>query len=284
MYQRLKKLKSHQIKKVYCRMMKVKNTSLKKDKMISKLLAPLQKKKYGFNDIFTQIIRWWDPTKPDYNKLYKQTQDLPDDIRDNILNFLGIGKKDKGWFIPSISYYNYIRKKLDNYNYEKEDENDTWEEINEKIRTWLDLLYKLDPDQKEDSFYLYYEKKDRYKMTWLHTQISVIAHYLSLIDYKPDSKKLPTIKEVLGNICEMKYDNDGKPTGCDMWTGTKLTVYFNPDKTKYFCNYYSKILKKSSEDTCEMPFDYPAFVNLWKYLSEEDKIKDFYKELYDIGV
>ena len=167
--------------------------------MISKLLAPLQKKKYGFNDIFTQIIRWWDPTKPDYNKLYEQIQDLPDDIRDNILNFLGIGKKIKdGSF---ISYYNYIRKKLDNYNYEKEDENDTWEEINEKIRTWLDLLYKLDPDQKEDSF-TYYEKKDRYKMTWLHTQISVIAHYLSLIDYKPDSKKLPTIKEVLGNICE----------------------------------------------------------------------------------
>ena len=30
MYQRLKQLKSHQIKKVYCRMMKVKNTSLKK--------------------------------------------------------------------------------------------------------------------------------------------------------------------------------------------------------------------------------------------------------------
>ena len=44
MYQRLKKLKAHQIKKIYCRMMKVKNTSLKKDKMISKLLAPLQKK------------------------------------------------------------------------------------------------------------------------------------------------------------------------------------------------------------------------------------------------
>ena len=44
MYQRLKKLKSHQIKEVYCKMMKVKNTSLKKDKMISKLLTPLQKR------------------------------------------------------------------------------------------------------------------------------------------------------------------------------------------------------------------------------------------------
>ena len=44
MYQRLKKLKSHQIKEVYCKMMKVKNTSLKKDKMISKLLTPMQKR------------------------------------------------------------------------------------------------------------------------------------------------------------------------------------------------------------------------------------------------
>ena len=267
-----------------CKEVGIKYNNDSKQKIISKLLEPLKKKKYGFNDIFTQIMRWWDPTKPDYDKLYKQIQDLPDNIQDNIFDFLGIGKKDKGWYEPSISYYNYIRKKLDNYNYEKADENDTWEEIRKKIRTWDNLLFELDPDQEGDSFYLYYEKKDRYKMTWLHTQISVIAHYLSLINYNPNNKKLPTIKEVLGNICEMEYDNDGKPIGCEMWTGTKLTVYFNPDKTKYFCNYYSTILKKSPEDTCEMPFDYPAFVNLWKYLSEEDKIKYFYKELYNIGV
>ena len=268
MYQKLKKLKSHQIKKVYCRMMKVKNTSLKKDKMISKLLAPLQKKKYSFN-ILTQIIRWWDPTKPDYNKLYEQIQDLPDNIRDNILDFLGIGKKDKGWYEPSISYYIYIRKKLDKY---------------EKEYEWADVLFELSSDQSGDMFYLYYKDEDKDKNSWLYTQISLIGHYLSLIGYNPNSKKIPTIKKVLGDICEMRHDNDGKPTGCDMWSGDKLTVYFNPDETKYFCNYYSTILKKSPEDTCDMPFDYPAFVNLWKYLSKEDKIKTFYKELNNIGI
>ena len=34
-----------------------------------------------------------------------------------------------------------FEKKLDNYNYEKEDENDTWEEIREKIR--LGMIYYL---------------------------------------------------------------------------------------------------------------------------------------------
>jgi hypothetical protein len=269
MYQRLTKLKSHQIKKIYCKIMRVKNTSLKKDKMISKLLLPLQKKKYSFNNIFTQIIRWWDPTKPDYNKLYKQIQDLPDDIQDNILNFLGIGEKDKGWYEPSISYYIYIRKKLEKY---------------EKKYEWADVLFELSPDQSGDMFYLYYKDEDKYKNSWLYTQISLIGHYLSLIDYNPNSKKIPTIKEVLGHICAMRYDqNRAEPVGCDMWT-TELPVYFNPSNTKYFCNYYSTILKKSSEDTCEMPFDYPAFVNLWKYFSKENKIKAFYEELNLIGV
>jgi hypothetical protein len=60
MYQRLKKLKSHQIKEVYCKIMRVKNTSLKKDKMISKLLAPLQKK-YRM-----EIMKKMSPKSKDY--------------------------------------------------------------------------------------------------------------------------------------------------------------------------------------------------------------------------
>ena len=41
---KLKSLNDTQIKKIYCKMMKLKKTSLKKNKMISKLLAPLQTK------------------------------------------------------------------------------------------------------------------------------------------------------------------------------------------------------------------------------------------------
>jgi hypothetical protein len=41
---KLKSLNHTQIKKIYCKMMKLKKTSLKKNKMISKLLAPLQTK------------------------------------------------------------------------------------------------------------------------------------------------------------------------------------------------------------------------------------------------
>ena len=44
MEKRLKKLTVSQIRKVYCKMMKLKKTSLKKNKIISKLLAPLQTK------------------------------------------------------------------------------------------------------------------------------------------------------------------------------------------------------------------------------------------------
>lgn len=63
-----------------------------------------------------------------------------------------------------------------------------------------------------------------------------------------------------------------------MWT-YEMPEYLDPSNVKYFCNYYSKILKKSPKDTYEMLFDHPAFVNLWKYLSNENKINAFYDEL-----
>ena len=56
MENRLNKLTTYQVKKVYCKMMKIKNTSLKKDKIVSKLLAPLQKKyRMGLGD----LIEWF---------------------------------------------------------------------------------------------------------------------------------------------------------------------------------------------------------------------------------
>ena len=44
MESRLKKLNTSKVRKVYCIMMKLKKTSLSKNKIISKLLQPLQKK------------------------------------------------------------------------------------------------------------------------------------------------------------------------------------------------------------------------------------------------
>ena len=43
MESRLKKLNTSKVRKVYCIMMKLKKTSLSKNKIISKLLQPLQK-------------------------------------------------------------------------------------------------------------------------------------------------------------------------------------------------------------------------------------------------
>jgi hypothetical protein len=89
MYQRLKKLKSHQIKKVYCRMMKVKNTSLKKDKMISKLLAPLQKK-YRMEKMSPKSRKYLEElTEKEQNIQLKENVPILDKyVKDNILSYL----------------------------------------------------------------------------------------------------------------------------------------------------------------------------------------------------
>ena len=136
MYQRLKKLKAHQIKKIYCRMMKVKNTFLKKDKMISKLLAPLQKK---------YRMRKMNPESKMSPKSKEYLGDLTKKAKNIQLNLYDQKVKVQ---LPSFKQTSFLGDSLVGSEKKKRGEEITIEEIKE-LMDYIDPS-KLNDDQRKE--------------------------------------------------------------------------------------------------------------------------------------